>query len=260
MQGWFRMSCMIVIAVQFAAGESRAEPADAVPADKFVTGRLGLGAMMDSRYSGSADYQIFPVPLASLEFGDVAYIDYWQAGAYVLSSPDKSLGLAVVATPRLGFNAGDGARLSGMTARRSGIEAGLSVDYGSNDTGVSLGYLHDITGASDGGLFRLIAFKRFDITDHLGVDAFAGVELLSAKMANYYFGVGSGEATAGRPPYQPGNATDLNAGLHFNFDFGRKSTLLFGYETTRLGDVLANSPIVERRMSNLFYFGYGWRL
>jgi outer membrane protein len=254
------MSFVIVIAGQFAAGESRGEPVDAASGDKFVTGRLGLGAMMDPRYSGSADYQIFPVPLASLEFGDVAYIDYWQAGFYVLSSQDKTLGLAVVATPRLGFKAGDGARLSGMMARRSGIEAGLSVDYGSNDTGVSLGYLHDITSASDGGLFRFLAFKRFGITDHLGVDAFAGVELLSAKVANYYFGVGSGETAAARPVYQPGNATDLSAGLHFNFDFGRNSTLLFGYEATRLGGSLANSPIVESRMSNLFYFGYGWRL
>jgi outer membrane protein len=219
-----------------------------------------MGAMLDSRYGGSADYQIFPVPLASLEFGDVAYIDYWQAGVYVLSNQDKTLGLAVVATPRLGFNAGDGTRLTGMTARRSGIEAGLSIDYGTNDAGLSLGYLHDITGASDGGLVRFLVFKRVEITDHLGVDAFLGVERLGAKVANYYFGVGSGETTAARPFYQPGTATDLNAGLHFNFDFGRKSTILFGYEATRLGDSLANSPIVERRMSNLFYLGYGWRL
>jgi outer membrane scaffolding protein for murein synthesis (MipA/OmpV family) len=219
-----------------------------------------MGAMVDSRYSGSADYQVFPVPLASLEFGDVAYIDYWQAGLYFLSNENKTLGLAVVATPRLGFNSRDGARLAGMMARKSGIDAGISIDYGLNDAGLSLGYLNDVTGASNGGLVRFLVFKRVAITDHLGVDAFLGVERLSARGANYYFGVGSGETAPSRPFYQPGAATDLNAGLHFNFDFGRKSTLLFGYEATRLDGSLANSPIVERRMSNLFYFGYGWRL
>ena len=215
---------------------------------------------MESRYSGSAGYQTFPVPLAALEFGDFAYIDYWQAGLYILSNREKTLGLAIVATPRLGFNSSDGPQLAGMTARKSSIETGLSIDYGSDSAGLSLGYLHDITGASDGGLVRLLGFTRMQITSRFGVEAFVGLEQLSSRVANYYYGVRSNEATATRPFYEPGTATDLNAGFHFNYDFGQKSTILFGYETTRLGDSLANSPIAERRLANLIYFGYGWRL
>ena len=97
-------SCLFLVICQFAADETRAEAADTGPEGKFVTGRIGVGALMDSRYSGGANYQTFPVPLASLEFGDFAYIDYWQAGLYVLSNQDRTLGLAIVATPRLGFN------------------------------------------------------------------------------------------------------------------------------------------------------------
>lgn len=229
---------------------------------KFVTGRLGLGAIVDSRYSGGSGYQAFPVPLASIEIADgVAYVDYWQAGLYVLSNEKKNLGLAIVATPRLGFGQHDGSLLEGIRTRRSSIEMGMSVDYGFSETaGVSLGYLHDVVGASDGSIVRLLGYKHIDFSEHFGVDAFAGVERLNARLANYYYGVGSGETTAMRPLYQPGSATDVTAGLHFNYDFGRKSTLLFGYEVTRLGNELANSPIVERRISNLFYFGYGWRL
>ena len=256
----FVASCAFIIVCQFAARESYAEAADTEPESKFVTGRLGVGALVDSRYSGAAGYQTFPVPLASLEFGDFAYIDYWQAGLYLLSNRDKTLGLALVATPRLGFNSRDGSRLAGMMARKSSIETGLSIDYGSDSAGVSLGYLHDITGASEGGLVRLLVFKRMDITGHFGVDAFVGVERMSSQVANYYYGVGRSDATTVRPYYQPGIATVLNAGLHFNYDFGQKSTILFGYEATHLGDALANSPIVERRVTNLFYLGYGWRL
>jgi outer membrane protein len=255
----FFASCVFAVVCEFAV-ESHAEAADTGSDGKFVTGRLGAGALVDSRYSGAAGYQTFPVPLASLEFGDVAYIDYWQAGVYFLSNQKRTLGLAIVATPRLGFNSSYGSRLAGMMTRKSSIETGLSIDYGADNTGVSLGYLHDITGASDGGLIRLLVFKRMELTDHIGVDAFVGLERMSAKVANYYYGVGSNEATAARPFYQPGTATDVNAGLHFNYDFGRNSTLLFGYEATRLGDTLANSPIVERRVANLIYLGYGWRL
>ena len=256
----FVVCCVLAIVCHVAADKTRAETADSGPEVKFVTGRLGMGALMDSRYSGGADYQTFPVPLASLEFGDFAYIDYWQAGLYVLSNQDKTLGLAIVATPRLGFNSSDGKRLAGMMARKSSIETGLSLDYGSDTAGLSLGYLHDITGASEGGLVRILGFKRMEITGHFGVEAFVGLERMDSRVANYYYGVGSNETAATRPFYQPGSSTDVNAGLHFNYDFGQRSTILFGYETTRLGDSLANSPIVEKRMSNLFYIGYGWRL
>ena len=144
----FFASCIVAIVCHFAAGESRAEAADAGSEGKFVTGRLGAGALVDSRYSGAAGYQTFPVPLASVEFGDFAYIDYWQAGLYLLSNQQKTLGLAIVATPRLGFNSSDGSRLAGIMTRKSSIESGLSIDYGADNTGVSLGYLHDITGAN----------------------------------------------------------------------------------------------------------------
>lgn len=250
----------MVFAWLLAQAGARAEETGTATDAKLVTGRLGAGVMVDSRYVGSADSDVFPVPLAALEIGDVAYVNYWQAGAYVLGNEAKTLGLAVVATPRLGFNSGDGKLLAGMSRRKWSIEAGLSIDYGSNDTGVSLGYLHDITGASDGGVTRLIAFKRLEFTERFGVDVFADVERLDARLANYYFGVGAGEATPARPFYQPGAATDVGAGLHFNFDFGARSTLLFGYEITRLGNALVDSPVVERRFSSLFYLGYGWRL
>jgi outer membrane protein len=241
-------------------GKSAAEATDAAPESKLVRGRLGAGAMVISSYSGSADYQTIPVPLASLKFGEFGYIEYWQAGVYFLANQEKTLGLALVVAPRLGFNSSDGERLVGMMTRRPSIETGLSLDYGSAKAGISLSYVHDVTGASDGGAARLFFFTRLDITDHFGVDAFLGLEQMDSKVANYYYGVRTSEATLARPFYEPGAGTKLHTGLHFNYDFGRKSTLLFGLENDRLGSSLTNSPIVERRFTNLFYLGYGWRL
>jgi outer membrane protein len=136
----------------------------------------------------------------------------------------------------------------------------LSINYGSDDGGLSLGYLHDVTGASHGGVIRLLAFRRYEFTNRFGVDAYAGFDILDANVAGYYYGVGDAEATAERPAYQPGTSTELTAGLHFNFDFGRNSTLLFGYEPTLLGRSLQNSPIVERKMTSVISLGFGWRL
>jgi MipA family protein len=250
----------LIAACQLGVSAPLAEEVSPDSQSKLVTGRLGAGALTDSRYSGGGDNQTFPVPLASLEIGDFAYIEYWEAGLFVLSNEAKTLGLAVVATPRLGFSSSDGRRLGGMTRRQSSIEAGLSVNYGSDDAGVSLGYLHDVTGAGRGGVVRLLAFKRYDITDRFGVDVYTGLERLDSKLADYYYGVADHEATAARPAYQPGVSTAVTAGFHFNFDLGRKSSLLFGYEPTLLGPSLANSSIVERRTTSVLFFGYGWRL
>jgi outer membrane protein len=256
----FAGCCALVLAWQCGGGALSAEEVSADSQSPLVTGRAGAGVLTDSRYSGGASDQTFPVPLVSIEIGDFAYVDYWEAGLFVASNEAKTFGLAVVASPRLGFSSSDGDKLAGMARRHSSIEAGLSINYGSDDGGLSLGYLHDVTGASKGGVVRLLAFRRYEITNRLGVDAYAGLDILDAKVAGYYYGVPDAEATPARPAYQPGTSTELTAGLHFNFDFGRKSTLLFGYEPTLLGRSLENSPIVERKLMSVFSLGFGWRL
>ena len=258
------MRTRLVYCVFAAAGAvsvcALADDASADSEHRLVTGRVGAGALTDSRYSGGADNQTFPVPLAEIDIGDFAYVDYWEAGLFVVSNHAKTLGLAVVATPRLGFSSSDGQKLAGMRRRLSSIEAGLSINYGSDDAGVSLGYLHDVTGASRGGLIRLLTFKHFDLARRLGFDAYIGAERLDAKLAGYYYGVADREATTARPSYQPGDSTAVSAGLHFNFDFGHKSSLLFGYEPTLLGRTITSSPVVERKMTSVWFIGYGWRL
>ena len=261
-----RIACLSMLAVIAFPGAGRADdtpdlpdaPAKA-PEKSLITGRLGLGAIVTPRYSGGNEYQVWPVPLAALEIGDVAYVDYWQAGLYVAATKDKKLGLAIIASPRIGFGSSDGGRLAGMMSRKSGLDMGLSLDYALGAGGFSLGYLRDVTGASRGGAARLVGGRRFEITEHFGLDAYLEAEWLDSRLANYYFGVGANEATPTRPAFQPGSDTDFVLGLHFNYDFGRRSTILFGYEATVLGNNIADSPIVVDRFNNLFYLGYGWR-
>jgi outer membrane protein len=237
-----------------------AATSDSAAEDPPVSGRMAIGAMVGPRYSGGAGTSAFPVPLASLRFGDYAYIDYWQAGLYLLGNQEKTLGLAVIGTPRLGFSARDGQNLSGMKRRKTSVESGLSIDYGSDTGGVSLGYLHDLAEASRGEVVRLLLFRQIEISDKFAFDAYVNVERLNSRIARYYYGVANDEATLARPSYQPGPGIDLNFGLHFNYDFGEKSTILFGCDLTRLGNFTVSSPIVERRIDRFFYFGYGWRL
>jgi outer membrane scaffolding protein for murein synthesis (MipA/OmpV family) len=86
------------------------------------------------------------------------------------------------------------------------------------------------------------------------------IDILMAKVANYYFGVRANEATPSRKFFQPGSGLTFTLGLHCNYDFGGRTTILFGYEASVLAGPIANSPIVVNRLNNLFYAGYDWRL
>ena len=78
--------CALVLAWRFGVGALSAEEVSTDSENKLVTGRAGVGALTDSRYSGGAGNRTFPVPLMSLEIGDFAYVDYWEAGLFVASN------------------------------------------------------------------------------------------------------------------------------------------------------------------------------
>lgn len=244
--------CCAVNAVQ-AQDVNHAEEA-------FVTGRVGLGMVRSAKYIGSSETQYWPAPLASLRFGEVGYFEYSQAGLYIWANEQKNTGIAIIASPRFGVSASDGAHLTGISRRRSSLEMGVSLDYGSEEGGVSVALLQDVTGASRGSTVRAIGQRSLELGSHFGVDAELSIDWLSARTGNYYFAVDSHETTPTRSRYRPGRGFEFDAALRFHLDFGKRSTLLFGYQATLLGHRFVDSPLVERRLNHLMYLGYGWRL
>lgn len=255
-----RICATFVVAGLVASNAVSAEENSREAPTPWVTGRAGLGAIAFPRYIGGTRYSVWPVPLLAVEFGERAYIDYWEGGVYLAATENKRLALSILATPRIGFGAKDGARLADMMTRRSSLEAGFAAAYAIGEGGVRVAYLRDVTGASKGSTLQLGVAQRFELTSRFGVDAFATVSRLDAKTADYYFGVRDSEATAARLSYRPGSASSAYAGLRFNYDLDQRRTILFGYEATWLGSALADSPIVERRVGSILYIGYGWRL
>ena len=168
--------------------------------------------------------------------------------------------MSLIVYPRFGFNASDSPRLRGMARRNTSIESGPALNFDFGVGVVSMAYVQDVSGASHGGTFRLLAEREFHIQSNLAVDVILTWEQLSAKTANYYYGVPTNEITPTRSFYQPQSDRILNANLQFTYDFAGRHALLFGGELSVLGDHLAASPIVERRWSRTLYIGYGWRL
>ena len=227
---------------------------------KEWSGYAGAGVVGYSKYVGGKGSSALPAPILSFEYKETFYVDLLRAGVRLWSSDDKKMALGLAAEPRFGFKSSDGARLAGMAQRRISVEAGPSFEWETPLASLNLAYFGDVTNNSKGASLRGSIYRQFVDTPQWDVGAYTGFERISAKVANYYFGVPLAEATADRAYYQPGAATNWSLGLSGMYKFSRSYALMFGLQNTRLGGPAANSPIVETRNAKLGYIGLGWAL
>jgi outer membrane protein len=250
--------CALPLAGQ-AQTSSSGTNAASTPA-KDWTGYAGLGAVGYSRYVGGKGVSVLPAPLLSFEYKETVYVDLVRAGVRFWSSEDNKMALGLAAEPRFGFKSGDGPRLAGMSERRISVESGPSFEWDAPFASFNLAYFADATRASRGASLRGSVYKQVVDNARWDVGPYAGFERINGKVANYYFGVQAGEATADRPAYQPGAATNWLVGISGAYKFGNGYALMFGVQNTRLGGAAASSPIVETRNAKLGYIGLGWVL
>ena len=226
-------------------------------AKKTWDGYLCAGAMFMPKYVGSADNKARLVPLAMLEYEETAYIHLDRAGVRLWNADDKKMALGIAAQPRFGFHAKDGDRLTGMSIRSSTIEGGAVFEWELPQLSLSVAYFTDWSDTSDGRSLRfsmdhqLVDKGPWDLSVYLDLDD------ANAKIVQYYFGVRANEATATRPPYQPGAAVISSLGFTGAYKLNKSYALLFGSELTSLGAAAADSPIVQRKTGLTSYFGLG---
>jgi outer membrane protein len=224
------------------------------------SGTAGVGPIMFPKYSGGRDFQVWPVPLLSVQYKETFYVELIRAGVYVWSTDDKKMGLGLAAEPRLGFHASDGSRLAGMATRRHSIEAGPSFDWETSVVSLNVSYFGDITQASRGTSLRMSLYKDLIKDQRWTLGALLGAARLDAKVTNYYFGVRAAEATASRPFYQAGADTSVIFGVDGSYKIDPAHTAVFGINTTMLGSRAGASPIVETRAASMLWLGYAWNL
>jgi MipA family protein len=267
----------IAIAAAFSrtasAQTSTAPPASATPLPTPLqtsqndkegwNGIAGAGPMTFPKYSGSRDQQTLPLPLLSINYDETFFVEIQRVGVYVLASDDKKMGMALALEPRLGWTAKDGSRLSGMSARKSSIEAGVTFDWEMDHLSISAGLFTDsriISGASRGTSQRLQLYTPLIKNNRTEFGGLISFDRLSREVANTYYGVRLSEATPARAAFQAPQATNVSIGFAGTHKLDAKNGILFGLNVTQLDRSIARSPIVEKRASLFAYIGYGWNL
>jgi outer membrane protein len=256
-----RTLCTVVAILVSLLGVSAANAdADAASIKTGWSGTAGIGPMVFPKYTGGKGTKTWLLPLVSASYNDMFYIEPLRAGVYLASSADRKLAFGLAVEPRFGLHSTDGARLTGMATRKDSLEGGLSFDWDADIVAINFSYLGDLTHSSQGTSARLYFYKELIKNGLWKFSAFAGADRLSAKVANYFFGVNGAEVVPGRPLYQPGATTNGVFGFYGSYKLSPRYSVVFGLQSTRLLGGAAMSPIVETKQANVGWAGFAWNL
>jgi outer membrane protein len=118
--------------------------------------------------------------------------------------------------------------------------------------------VNDLLGNHDGQAVRFSYSRRF-IKDPWTITPSGGVLWQSNNLTDYYFGVETNEAQAGRPAYSVGEAWNPFLGLNLSYQIDEQwsTTAIFRY--VWLDSEIHNSPIVSDDYEVVLMAGFIYR-
>lgn len=153
-----------------------------------------------------------------------------------------------------GYDSDDSAVFSGMAERKASVWLGAAANWNSDILNVTT-ELVGATAQSKGAKFTLGANRNFSVGRFWITPRVAAI-VADKKFVNYYYGVRSDEAAAGRPAYDGKSTTNVEAGLRVAYAISPKQNLFLDISGTRLGSGIKASPLFGRSSQNSAMVGY----
>lgn len=207
--------------------------------------QLGIGVTTSSSpYKGISNVTM-PLPDIELLYNS-AFIEGINLGYNVYDT--KTLQIGGILLPTLmGYKSKDSDFLAGMENRNISLEGGLRLKYNFENSFLSSTISRDISDTTEGYTFNTAYNYTLFETVNSGLSLYAGVEYLSDKKSNYYYGVKEKEATHNRPSYHADGALNPYIGLTQIFAFSETWSIVANVEYKRLDSTIYKSPIVDDR-------------
>ncbi|MGM9481389.1 MipA/OmpV family protein [Roseateles sp. NT4] len=158
-----------------------------------------------------------------------------------------------------GYEADDAPILKGMDERKSGFWMGAKATWRNDVAHLSADWSADASGHSKGQRFGLSLEKTLRFGPQLMLTPRLGATWLDKKYVDYYFGVRSHEANAGRAAHTGKAGVNTELGLHSAYLFDRHHSMFLDVGVTRLAKEIKNSPLVDRSTENRVLLGYLYR-
>lgn len=216
----------------------------------------GLGAGVgigESPYKGYGS-KIEPFPL-------VFFDDKWVHvfGATIDAKIGNWSGVSVALRGK--FSLGDGYKqsdapiLNGMENRNGAFWYGPALAWHTAFGTLSGEYL---VGGNKGERAGLNFSKSFDV-GKWSITPHAGLDWLSGKYIDYYYGVRPSEAQAGRPAYTGTATWTESLGARVDYKLTQHQRILLDAGVSHLGSGITNSPLVGKRFIPEVRIGYTYQ-
>ncbi|MBT9465577.1 MAG: MipA/OmpV family protein [Hydrogenophaga sp.] len=157
-----------------------------------------------------------------------------------------------------GFEASDSPYLAGMAEREDGVWIGGQATWHTPFVNLSAELMGDASSNSEGRQFKLQADRRFVSGKFSFTPRLAAVHL-DQEYVGYYYGVNASEAIPGRPQYEGDSTINMEVGLRIDYTLSPKQNVFLDLRSTRLGDGIKDSPLIDRSSQTGLRVGYLYR-
>ena len=203
---------------------------------------VGAGAVVVSKPHIGVDAKIYPIPLIGYE-GERAYLRGIMAGYRLFKGERWSLG--PILRPRFdGYEASDSTALTGMSDRDPSLDAGAEWSWRADWGLLGVSLVTDVLGKHHG---QELEFSYTALFPYAGFEFVpsAALRWQSSNLTDYYYGVRTEEAAAGRPAYAPGDTITPVVRLMVRRKLSEKWSALGAAQYEWYGSEITDSPIVD---------------
>lgn len=227
---------------------------------------VGLGAVGSSGIYIGEKTEIIPVPVIAYE-SERFFVRGLSAGAALYG--DRVFSVNAIANVNM-MNLDVGELSTRQLAEKGiskaqledrdrsvdlGVEASMRKPYGI----ISAQALHDVGGASEGTELRLNYQYFWQIDPRLSLIPNVGVEWLSDKRANYYYGILNSEVARGVDAYRPDQVFIPHVSLGANYVINEKVNV-FGVAMQKLlPNKVQDGPLVDQSSQTNFYMAVNYK-
>lgn len=219
--------------------------------------KLGAGFLTLQKPYKGLDRDCYGIPFVFYQ--DQKLTIFGPTASYSFFGEDDQWAFQGIARLRTeGFDDDDSRYLNGMSDRDPTLELGLRYITDLDFAVMSLDFYHDVLDEHRGYEFRMTLRKSFrDVMniESLNLTPIAGINWRNKQLNDYYYGVKSSEAIAGRPAYDAGGSFGWLTGLQLDYKLSEKWSLLGMVNIEWLDSEITDSPIVDDDYAVSFLLG-----
>jgi outer membrane protein len=212
---------------------------------------LGVGAGIEQSPYKNGKTRFSPVPLVFL---DNKWVHAFGTTVDLKIGTWSNVSLALRGKFAIGdgYKQSDAPILNGMQDRNGAFWYGPALAWRTGFGTLSGDFL---AGGNKGEMANIDFGKSFDY-GNFSFEPHAGVEWLSSKYVDYYYGVRQSEVRAGRPAYTGKSTWDMSVGTRVDYRFTRHQGVIFDIGVSHLGSGITDSPLVGKRVIPQLKIGY----